>query len=155
MDREVVCKLCWEGISAKDTNKHLGICVEHCVDIFDPEFNDRYADYCILAFILGLTPTLNPKIVIKNAIDTIFVIYEYFYFNGLNSKKANRLWGLDQFCRTVLSHVDEPEEKSLRIVPGFTADDFKNESVIADLNVIFSEAQINLMYQWETLFCAE
>ena len=155
MDREVICKLCWDEVSMKDTNDHLGECIKEYSDMFDPAFNKRYSDYCILAFILGITPTLHPKVVIKSSMDTIFVIYEYFYFNGLNSKKANALWGLDQFCRTVISNIEEPEEKFLRVVPGLTADDFNNESVIADMNIIFSEAQITLIHQWESLFCEE
>ena len=155
MDREVLCKLCFEEISAKDTANHLKICVESSIDIFDPATNHYYGEYCVLAFILGLTSNLDSKIKIKEFFDTIFVIYEYFYLNGLKSTKANPLWGLDQLCRTVICNVDEPEEKFLRIIPGLTFDDFQNESIIEDINVIFSETQIALLHQWETLFCAE
>ena len=136
------CGLCLNCLSEHTIKEHILTCV-NSADSSDPS-NITYKKYYILCYILNLIQNfeLDIKPIQPDFLDFIFSIYEHFYLLGIGNTFSSPLLGVDDFCRLLISRIPFPRDTRLNIVPGLDIDDFHDNDVISDLQILFSRAQI-------------
>ena len=158
MSRPLICQLCCVCVHEIELKEHLRCCLEQTIhDVESVGNRIIFAKYYSIGYMLALVNRWPVEIedVFEDIIDTNILIYEYFYFKAMQDSKKleelNNLSFLDEFLQSLLLSIEEPDEQYLRILPLLIPEDFET-SEIEDLNIIFSEVQIQQLNQWADHF---
>lgn len=136
----VVCQLCCKYIEQNNVRNHLVKCLAR------KNLNKssvKFQKYFLVAYILNFNDNFDFAVNIneKNLYDFCFSIYEHFYLVSLSRAYESALLFVDDFCRCVITSIEDPKNKYINIVPTLSYDDFMKNPKVANLMLIFSRAQ--------------